>query len=488
MNKTMQNRFGGVPSAHNGNTKTRFFRKPIAALLMLLVMLGGVGRAWGQTVYWYLNGAPIYDNYLTRAAVNWTGATITIANGATVYIDGQITITSGIITIEPETGGTCTIKRGTSHAGWMLVTNPNCGLVINDGVTIDGRSASTSSGYHSELVVHAGAACILNGVTMTNNYSYDCGAAVNNVGALTCNNCIFSGLVAEWGGALYNNDGAGMTLNNCTFSNNHAGRGGAVTNYGNLTITGGSFSGNYCTSANGGAIENSKRTSNGVLNVTGTTFSSNYAQVNGGAIFNDSNQPSLSTALTSCTFTGNHAQVGGAIFNSTTMDIVGTAASNTTFGDGTDGNKNYAWQGGAIYSNGTSLNLSYCTFDVNKTINSSNHGGEGGGAVFNRQGTATCRHCTFTGNLAYRDNQNNSNAHGLGFGGAILNRGTLSCSDNCTFTNNTAYVGGGICSFEKVTVTNCTFTSNTASGPGGGNGGGFYQANESTSNPSVVTS
>ena len=44
MNKTMQNRFGGVPTAQNGNTKTRFFRKPIAMLLLLAALVMAAER------------------------------------------------------------------------------------------------------------------------------------------------------------------------------------------------------------------------------------------------------------------------------------------------------------------------------------------------------------------------------------------------------------------------------------------------------------
>ena len=51
MNKTMQNRFGGVPTAHNGNTKTRIFRKPIAMLLLLAALVMAGGKAWGQTQF-----------------------------------------------------------------------------------------------------------------------------------------------------------------------------------------------------------------------------------------------------------------------------------------------------------------------------------------------------------------------------------------------------------------------------------------------------
>ncbi len=103
----------------------------------------------------------------------------------------------------------------------------------------------------------------------------------------------------------------------------------------------------------------------------------------------------------------------------------------------------------------------------------------GAGGAINNDGTLTCTDCIF---------QNNDvGFSGGNFGGAILNNGTLSCT-NCRFINNKAFVGGGICSFGKVTATNCTFTSNTASGSGGGNGGGLYQANSSTTNPSVVTS
>ena len=47
----MQNRFGGVPTAQNGYTKSCLFRKPLAMMLLLAALVMAGGKAWGQTQF-----------------------------------------------------------------------------------------------------------------------------------------------------------------------------------------------------------------------------------------------------------------------------------------------------------------------------------------------------------------------------------------------------------------------------------------------------
>ena len=134
--------------------------------------------------------------------------------------------------------------------------------------------------------------------------------------------------------------------------------------------------------------------------------------------------------------------------------------------------------GGAIYNDSSITPLSSyfngCTFEGNRAVR--------GGAICNNT-TMEIYDCEF-------DSNKTSDTLNGNFGGGILNNhsGTLKCTSNCKFKSNEAFVGGGICSYGKVTVQDCVFDSNKALGSGGGNGGGLYQSYESTSNPSVITS
>jgi len=484
MNQMTQNRCGGVPVAHIHKHDNRLSRKHLGAMLLLLALMGFGGKAWGQVTW---NGQ-INDNSGGNFIHYSTGTTITVTGN--VQLDAPLLVWSGqSITIQTDGGGPYTISMTSTfktnltqtmiHIGWI---NGTAGvLTINGGGNLIIDGGGTTLGGRKCFNILAGSSCTISGTTFQNGYYGSGGGAIWNEGTLSCTNCVFgTGLIGAQGGAIYNPSGASLVCNNCTFNGSLANRGGAIYNAGSANIIGGSFNGNYTNTDNGGAIVNH---GSGTLVVTGATFNSNYTIKNGGAIFNDSNASPLSTLITSCTFTGNHAEVGGAIFNSTTMIITGTSTLKSTFGDGTDANKNYAFQGGAIYNNGSSLDLSYCDFSVNKTVNSNGftNGGDGGGAIYSTAGEASCTHSTFTGNEAFYDG---TNAHGHGFGGAVNNRGTLFTFNDCTFSNNTAYVGGGICGFERVTVTECTFTGNK----GTINGGGLYNNNDSESSPTVITS
>ena len=422
MNQMTQSRKGNMPMAQNNNTQARCsFRKRLGALALLaaLVMVGG--KAWGQ-VTWY---GTISDNSGLGYIHYTTGTTITITGN--VQLKAPLLVWSGqIITIQTDGGGPYTISAHSSFSGIDATmirigwTATSIGaLTINGGGKLTIDAGGTSYGSRKCIDILANSACTINGTTIINGYYGTGGAAAINSGTLTCTDCIFgdntsSGtqLIGAEGGAVKNNSGAYLTCTRCNFYRGLANRGGAIFNEGVTIIYGGTFNNNTTNTDNGGAIVN---TGSGVLNVSqAASFTNNSAVEKGGAIFNDSNITPLSSIFNGCTFEGNQASGGGAIYNSTTIEIQD------------------------------------CTFDSNKTRGTSN------------------------GN----------------FGGGILNdhSGTLKCNSNCEFKSNEAYVGGGICSYGKVTVQDCTFDSNKASGSAGGNGGGFYQSYSNTSNPSTITS
>jgi predicted outer membrane repeat protein len=209
-----------------------------------------------------------------------------------------------------------------------------------------------------------------------------------------------------------------------------------VLDKGQLTVNGGTFSGN--TGANGGAINS---TSDYVPKVSNAAFSRNTATGYGGAISNHSLTGS-SVSVDGCTFTGNKAAYGGAIYDFG----FGQDIAFSTF------RKNMAGTGGAIalFENlGGSL--------LNVVIEGNTASGDGGG-VYVGEGSLLLDNSTISGN----------HADSLG-GGLYLPEGRSSMT-NTDIRNNSATNGGGIYNFDSigVSITDSTISGNHASTDGGG--------------------
>ena len=145
----------------------------------------------------------------------------------------------------------------------------------------------------------------------------------------------------------------GLTLNNLTIEKGVDGNdidgGGAVKNYGAVTATNCTFSGN--SAGSGGAIYNYWRdgVATGILNVTGCTFSGNSATF-GAAIYNAEGG---TATVTGSTFSGNSAAAyGGGIYNYGDLTV-----TNSTF----SGNS-------ATYDGAGILNLHTSTAAIRNSI------------------------------------------------------------------------------------------------------------------------
>ncbi|MBQ6099376.1 MAG: hypothetical protein IJL02_05880 [Methanobrevibacter sp.] len=191
-----------------------------------------------------------------------------------------------------------------------------------------------------------------------------------------------------------------------------------------LTVSNCSFIGNHADF--GGAIY----IVSDVLEVYNCTFMDNTATC-GGAIYNYD----AVFDVCNCTFIDNAASEGGAIYSVAVFDVC-----NCTFID------NAASEGGAIYSVAV-FDVCNCTFIDNAATN--------GGAIYNTGGVLDVCNCTFMDNSA-----NN--------GGAIYNTGGVLDVFNCTFMDNAAREGGAIFNTGgDLDVFNCTFTDNNAGTFGG---------------------
>ena len=267
------------------------------------------------------------------------------------------------------------------------------------------------------------------------------------------------------GGILINGSGGHCqpTIANCTLINNSATRGGAMCNYGPYASSGSdanphvlncSFINNTATEL-GGAIYNDGTYSfeedhgNASGDYTNCTFINNSVSgesAKGGAIYNDASEGGLSSpTIVNCSFSGNTALTGGAIYN------LASPRSEARVAD------NKAAKGAAESQSGTSapliINSSFVSNSA--TGGESDQGGAIYGAGFGAVVSATLVNCIFRDNSA-------------DFGGAIyLARGATSFIVNSSFNENHATyesevsVGSAIYLHEdtRCSLVNCIFWS-----------------------------
>ena len=456
-----------------------------------LLLLGGSGLAWGQTVSW-ANGSTHGGGTL-----GMTG-NVTIEVDGTVYINAPITISSPwannfatplnyTVTIQPATtGGTCTIKRAAGYTGEIFRVHwyddggssgisgdiyfAGGHLKIKGGVTFDGENRANCSQFINVYAdqfagnnsLYSGDCTILGEATnpvvfQNNTYSaitnYHANATGNEHGIVAAY-ATFTGNSSVDGGAISSR--GTISINLCTFTNNQStgaglshGNGGAITlNHnidGNVSyIYNSNFDGNSANN-DGGVMYFGYVGDNSRVEFSKCTFTNNSAVREGGALQNIGRM-----LLTNCTFTGNHAAIGGAMMH-TAYNHQGLPES--TFTD-CSFTSNYATDiGGAIKSN-WALVLAGCSFDQN-------HANNEGGAIYNAgvmlisdNGSGT--HSTFTRNYAIN-------------GGAIHSVGVqIKCQDaifgsatNAALKNYATGKGGAIyltCQsfFERVGIYNNT--------------------------------
>ena len=147
------------------------------------------------------------------------------------------------------------------------------------------------------------------------------------------------------------NEGQTVSIHNLNIQKGRSDSGGAILNYGTATLQGCSFSFNYVT-GHGGAIFCA---GTATLTVTGCTFDTNEATIIGGAIYNRG----IATLEDSCSFIGNRAANGGAVYSDYRLTVNGCTFKG-----------NSANNGGVLYNIGSGSSIS-CSRLVNNTASSS---------------------------------------------------------------------------------------------------------------------
>ena len=415
-----------------------------------------------------------------------------IVNNEAVRAGGGIEVIDGTVTI-----GTSSLAGNIAGSGAVNPANPGNGGALH------------VSGMNGTEVT------ITQSVVTGNTAASEGGGLWNQAGStLSVSDTILSGNVASGddadngGGAIYDNGGT-LSVANSRIDNNSAD--GASGSGGGILLAGGSdatvenvvFSGNTANRA-GGAIE--ATAANGLavtLDIDASGFGSNTAgdaPGNGGAIHLTGGGTMGSTVTVDDSFflANIAAAEGGAFWNDAGFDSTltnVTFTANEAAGDAADNG------GGGVFNNNGTLTLVDSTLQGNRATGSSGSGGgllSLGGALLvtdttfdgndaNRAGggveIAGGTDNTFLGN-AYLNNQL-GDAPGNGGGVHVGGMGTTATFGDELFDNNSApNEGGGLWtgSDTEVFVNDTTFTENATDGEGGGiyvQDGGILTVNNS---------
>ena len=481
-------------------------------------------------------GALLNDGVVTISGGEFTANTAEDGKGGAIYNTGSATVTGAEfaanmaiyggavwqdkkkLTVENAVfAGNSAIYGGAIYANGSGATVISGGEFTGNGAYYD--EDYDLGGMGGAIYATAGATVTVTGavfagnvaeVNPDNEWDGGCGGAVINYGNMTVTGGSFTANGAYYGGGLYNQAGAGvpMTVTDVDFANNTAswgggaicncwgelvvsggtftsnkvtgssGRdGGAIANWSDAEITGATFTGN--TAAKGGALSNTGTT----LTVTGAIFSGNSAD-EGGAFWNMNEWGDSVAVLVNCSYTENKAEQGGAIWNGEELTVSGGEFSKNAALDGKGGAlynsgaavvsganfvENEAVYGGAIWHGGETLELVGDTVASNSAIY--------GGAIYaNGSGATVISGGSFTSNTAAYDEDYDLG----GMGGAIYaTAGATVTVTGAVFAGNVAEVnpdnewdggcGGAVINYGNMTVTGGSFTAN-----GAYYGGGLY--------------
>ena len=365
--------------------------------------------------------------YITNAdvAINNSAITGNIANGASGSGGGIFNAIGGVLTVNnSEISNNIANRAGggiedNSGAG-LSITLLNVNLINNNAGVLPAIAAPGNGGA---LHITGAGSAIVNGGTVNGNVAGKEGGGLwNGSGILDVVDVTITENSAlgdvTGGGGIYNNGNGTINISAGTIlSSNIAsgatpgGRGGAIFNNtdGILNLANGlSITGNYASRA-GGAIEDS---SNGTLILSGVTLTGNAAGVDIGL---------------GNTITPNPGNGGAVHLSGTTNATV----SNFT----TVSNNLAAKEGGGLWNNLGTMNVSFTFLDANIALG--NDADDGGGAIFNNGGSLV------VGNAAAITNNIASGTSGSG-GGILSTDGAVTIIDAVLAFNQSNRAGGAI--------------------------------------------
>ena len=283
--------------------------------------------------------------------LNWTTAVLaallmgTAARAATITVSNTNDSGAGSLRAALAAATNGDTISATGIVGTITLTTGE--LLVSNSVTVvgPGPAALAVSGNGTSRVFHVNNAvtAALSGLTISNGIgsSFPSAGLWNDHATLTLSNCA---VVRNPSSGIYNT--GTVSVNACTISANsitNGGLGAGIFNDGGsgdatLSIVASTISSNRTSGpgAVAGAIFNNGNFGHATLSLSNCTFTGNSTVQSGGAIYHTGVSGSINSVLTviACTFNGNTATNGGAIFNQgATTTIIG----DTIFKTGTIG-------------------------------------------------------------------------------------------------------------------------------------------------------
>ncbi|MDR2831060.1 MAG: hypothetical protein LBB45_08570 [Methanobrevibacter sp.] len=281
---------------------------------------------------------------------------------------------------------------------------------------------SSYNNFTGNVAEHDGGGLYLgscrNSIFHNNNFTMNVGdnggAIYHNGGSMNIDNNTFmfnsaNGTISN-GGAIYTENGVFNTDNNTFDRNNALGDGGALYNKNSKGLINSSiFHENIC-QKNGGAVYNNHFN----VSLNNCSVYNNYAIGNGGALYN--NKEGTNFLVKQTLFANNTANDNGG-------SVCNLADSFFTYFSAFTTSKTVTGDGGAIYNDGSNINMELCDFQYNFAQ------GDGGG-IYNNGKTIRTTNVNITGNGAH------------GYGGGYYDESNWLQAELTNFKDNSAGKAG----------------------------------------------
>ena len=404
------------------------------------------------------HGGGIYSasGAVTLSSAKINSNTATNGNGGGLYAANSVTVTSSTLTGNIATNGTNGMGGGIYATG------------TNTTVSIDGTSSAKSLLTSNQARLGGGVYAAAKSVTVGYATIGDDGA--RNTASVDGGGIYAAGPVELNTGALIQcntaaTNGGGVYVNNGTFTMNAGTIGGSSATYANVA-----------TSGNGGGVYVTGNSSS--VTVKGSVNYNTANNGNGGGIYAAGN----STTVTGGTITGNQAKNGGGIYAASgtvglttstissnvaaTNDgggIYGAGGNITVSGGSLASNRATSGNGGGIY---TSSGVIIIQASGGTVPGMNDNRAKNGGAVYMNGGTCNITACNIGTTTANQASER---------GGGIFANGTVSFSTG-NIHNNTATIDGGGIYISSTGALNISGTASISSNMvTDGQGGGVYQ-------------
>lgn len=311
--------WGGTVNISNSTFTGNTSKNSGGAIINYKADTNGVGTSKNGAVGTLTLTNCVFTNNTTSehggAVAAWSGGTTTITgctfesniaktNGGAVHVRDGHTITIDNCTF---TSNEATSSHGGAlyYLGSKQLTVRNSTFTGNAGteggaISADGNLNVSGTKFISNRATTGGAGAVV----IWNNRTFE------------FSNCEFIGNTAKAnGGAIRKGGSAGgvLKITDCDFDGNSApnGEGGVLMLQSSptVTITGSTFTGNSA-KTNGGVIKNNSSTTG--MKIENSEFSNNTAGGNGGVLYQ---QDGNSADLINCTFAGNTAAAGNAVYS-----------------------------------------------------------------------------------------------------------------------------------------------------------------------------